>query len=125
MEADIKRKEKVKENKEDTKGSWSSLNKSTWKNEVINKQECCNNHLSQWQMTAPMSKSLRSDIIWEFHKRTWQGVSAKLESYIYKVHMVHATNNYACPYVYTTTLCLPYSLLKATILYTCALTSSF
>ena len=41
-------------------------------------------------------------------------VSAKLESYIYKVHMVH-----------TTTLCLPYFLLKATMLYTCALTSSF
>jgi len=58
-------------------------------------------------------KSLRADIKWEFHKRTQQGVSAKLESYIYKVYMVH-----------TTTSCLPHFLLKATMLYTCALTSS-
>ena len=29
------------------------------------------------------SKSLKLDIKWEFHKRTQQGVSAKLESYIY------------------------------------------
>jgi len=72
-----------------------------------------------------MSKSLRSDIMWEFHKRTRQGVSAKLEFYIYKVHMVCATNNYACPYVHATTLYLPHSLLKATMLYTCALTSFF
>ena len=39
--------------------------------------------------------------------------------------MVHATNNYACPYVHATTSCLPHSLLKATILYTYALMSSF
>jgi len=51
------------------------------------------------------------DIMWEVHKRTWQGVSAKLESYIYRVHMVHATS-----------LCLPHFLLKTTMLYTCALT---
>jgi len=55
--------------------------------------DCYSNHLSQWQMTAQMSKSLRSDIMWEFHKRTRQEVSAKLESYIYKILMVHATNN--------------------------------
>ena len=67
-----------------------------------------------------MSKSLKADIVWEVHKRTWQGVSAKLESYIYRVHIVHATNNYTCPYVYTTSLCLSHFLLKATILYTCA-----
>jgi len=59
-------------------------------------------------------KSLNIDIRWEFHKRTQQEVSAKLESYIYKVHMVHAT-----------TSCPPHSLLKATMLYTCALTSFF
>ena len=59
------------------------------------------------------------------HKRTWQGVSTKLESYIYKVHMVCATNNYTYPYVHATTSCLPHSLLKATMLYTYALTSSF
>ena len=29
------------------------------------------------------NKSLKTDIKWEFHKRTRQGVSAKLESYIY------------------------------------------
>jgi len=29
------------------------------------------------------SKSLKSDIEWKVHKRTRQGVSAKLESYIY------------------------------------------
>ena len=51
------------------------------------------------------------DIKWEVHKRTQQGVSAKLESYIYKVHMVCATNNYACPYIHaTTSLLWTYSL---------------
>ena len=33
--------------------------------------------------------------------RTQQEVSAKLESYIYKTCLVHATNNQTCPYVYT------------------------
>jgi len=33
------------------------------------------------------------DIKWEVYKRTWQGVSAKLESYIYKTCLVYATNN--------------------------------
>jgi len=70
-------------------------------------------------------KSLKLDIKWEVHKRTQQGVSAKLESYIYKVHMVCATNNYTCPYVHATTSYPPHSLLKATMLYTYALTSSF
>ena len=59
------------------------------------------------------SKSLKVDIVWEVHKRTRQGVSTKLEFYIYKVYIVYAT-----------TLYLPYFLLKATMLYTCALTSS-
>ena len=70
------------------------------------------------------SKSLKADIKWEVHKRTQQGVSAKLESYIYKVHMVHATNNYTCPYVYAISSYLPHFLLKATMLYICVLTSS-
>ena len=69
-------------------------------------------------------KSLNMNIKWKVHKRTRQGVSAKLESYIYKVHMVCATNNYICPYIYTTTSCLPHSLLKAIMLYTYTLTSS-
>ena len=62
--------------------------------------------------------------MWEVHKRTRQEVSAKLESYIYKVHMVRATNNYTCPYVHATISCPPHFLLKATMLYTYALTSS-
>ena len=40
-----------------------------------------------------MSKSLKVDIAWEVHKKTWQGVSAKLESYIYKTCLVCTTNN--------------------------------
>ena len=39
------------------------------------------------------SKSLKLDIKWEVHKRTQQGVSAKLESYLYKTCLVCATNN--------------------------------
>ena len=31
--------------------------------------------------------------MWEVHKRTQQGVSAKLEPYIYVLHVVHANNN--------------------------------
>jgi len=58
-------------------------------------------------------KSLKLDIKWEVHKRTQQGVSAKLESYIYKIHMVCATSS-----------CSSYFLLKATMLYTCVLISS-
>ena len=77
---------------------------------LTQKVECCGNHLSQRQMS---SKSLKLDIKWEVHKRTQQGVSAKLESYIYKVYMV-------C----TTTSCPPHFLLKATMLYTCVLTLS-
>jgi len=58
-------------------------------------------------------KSLNMNIKWEVYKRTQQGVSAKLESYIYRVHMVCATSS-----------CLPHFLLKATMLYTYALISS-
>ena len=85
---------------------------------------CCGNHLSQWQIIIQASKSLNIDIMWKVHKRTQQGVSAKLESYIYKVHMVHATNNYICPYIHATTSCPPHFLLKATILSLCTLISS-
>jgi len=38
-------------------------------------------------------KFLNMDIKWEVHKRTRQGVSAKLESYLYKTCLVCATNN--------------------------------
>jgi len=70
------------------------------------------------------SKSLNMDIKWEVHKRTQQGVSAKLESYIYVLHMVHANNNLTCSHVYALFSYLSYILLKATMLYTCALRSS-
>ena len=38
-------------------------------------------------------KSLNMDIKWEVHKKTQQEASSILESYLYKVHMVCATNN--------------------------------
>ena len=44
-------------------------------------------------MITQTSKPLKVDIVWEVHKRTQQGVSSLLESYLYTVHMVHATNN--------------------------------
>ena len=31
--------------------------------------------------------------MWEVHKRTWQGIFAKLESYIYVLHIVYTNNN--------------------------------
>ena len=80
---------------------WNPFSKVLWQL-LITK---INNHTS--------SKSLKLNIKWKVHKRTWQGVSAKLEFYIYKVHIVYATTSY-----------LPHFLLKATILYTCALISS-
>ena len=49
----------------------------------------------------------------EKYKRTQQGASAKLESYLYCYMLV-----------YTITLYLPHVLLKATILHPCALISS-
>ena len=49
----------------------------------------------------------------ENHKRTQQGASAKLESYLYCYILVYAT-----------TSCLSYILLKAIMLYSCALMSS-
>ena len=33
------------------------------------------------------------DIKWEVHKRTQQEASSVLEFYLYKVHIVYATNN--------------------------------
>ena len=49
----------------------------------------------------------------EKHKRTQQGASAKLESYLYYYILVHAT-----------TSCLPHVLLNATMLHPYVLTSS-
>ena len=44
----------------------------------------------------------------ENHKRTWQGVSAVLLPYLYKLHMVYATNNYSCPNVHASSMSIPY-----------------
>ena len=44
-------------------------------------------------MITQMGKSFKVDIVWEVHKGTQQGVPAKLEFYIYKIYLVHATNN--------------------------------
>ena len=82
----------------------------------------CSWDISRWMLWQPLitktndhtsGKFLKLDIKWEVHKRIQQGVSAKLETYIYKVHMVCTTTSY-----------LPHSLLKATMLYTYSLTSS-
>ena len=73
-----------------------------------------------WQLpvtktnSSTNSKSLKVGYLVGSSQENSTRVSAKLESYIYKVHMVH-----------TTTLCLPYFLLKATMLYIYTLTSSF
>jgi len=41
------------------------------------------------------------------YKRTQQGISAGLLSYLYKLHMVHATNNYSCPNVHVSSMSAP------------------
>ena len=75
--------------------------------------QCCGNHQTQSPIVTQVSKALSRQSSRENHKRTRQGVSAKFESYIYKIHMVCATSS--CP---------PHFLLKATILYTYVLISS-
>jgi len=49
----------------------------------------------EWRVvaTTQASKALSKESSGENHKRTWQGVSAKLESYLYKTCLVCATNN--------------------------------
>ena len=44
---------------------------------------CYGNHFITKINDHTSGKSLKSDIEWEVHKRTQQGVSAKLEFYIY------------------------------------------
>ena len=56
-------------------------------------------------MITQVSKALSRQSSGKNHKKTQQGVSTKLEFYIYKVHMVHATNNYVCPYVHAPFSC--------------------
>jgi len=44
-------------------------------------------------MITQAVKLLVKQLSREKHKRTWQGVPAKLEFLIYKTCLVHATNN--------------------------------
>ena len=81
--------------------------------ESLKSHRCCGNHQTQSPIATQASKALSRQSSGENHKRTQQGVSAKLESYIYRIHMVYAISS-----------CLPHFLLKATMLYTCVLTSS-
>ena len=48
---------------------------------------------SQSPIATQASKALSRQLSEENHKRTQQGVSTKLESYIYTTCLVHATNN--------------------------------
>ena len=41
------------------------------------------------------------------HKRTWQGVSAILLPYLYKLHIVHTTNNYSYSNVHASFMSTP------------------
>ena len=51
------------------------------------------------------SKSLKSDIEWEVHKRTRQGALTILILYIYYRFLVHATTIITCPYVHASSSC--------------------
>ena len=94
----------------------AASNCSLWPLILISKDAtlCCGNHQIQSPIVTQASKAFSRQSSQGNHKRTRQGVSAKLKSYIYRIHMVHATSSY-----------LPHFLLKATMLYTCVLTSSF
>ena len=65
-----------------------------------------------WQPLVTMTNSNTSNkslsrILSGNHKRTRQGVSAGLLSYLYKLHIVHATNNYSCPNVHVLFMSVP------------------
>ena len=64
-------------------------------------------------MITQVVKLLVKQLSGKKHKRTQQGASAKLESYLYCYRLVHATTSY-----------LPHVLLKATIYTPYALTLS-
>jgi len=66
-----------------------------------------------WQPLVTMTNSNTSNkslsrISSKNHKRTRQGVSDGLLPYLYKLHMVHATNNYSCPNVHILSISAPY-----------------
>ena len=65
-----------------------------------------------WQPLVTMTNSNTSNkslskISSRDHKKTWQGVSAGLLPYLYKLHMVHATNNYSCPNIHALSMSTP------------------
>ena len=81
-----------------------------------------------WQppiiMTSRYTQSIKLSVGYQVvgnYKRTQQEVSAKLPSYLYSLYMVCTTNNYSCPNIHTSSSCLPYILLKAIMLHSCAL----
>ena len=69
------------------------------------------------------NKSL-SRILSGDYKRTQQGVFTGLLPYLYKLHIVYATNNYSCPNVYALFISAPYVYYKIAIQLTCSLTLS-
>jgi len=58
------------------------------------------------------------------HKRTRQEVSTELLSYLYKLHMVHTTNNYSCPNVHVLSMSAPCIHHEVVIQLICSLMSS-
>ena len=65
-----------------------------------------------WQPLVTMTDSNTSNkslskISSKNHKRTQQRVSAELLPYLYKLHMVHATNNYSCTNVHVSSMSTP------------------
>ena len=64
-------------------------------------------------MITQTVKLLVKQLNGEKHKRTQQGASAKLESYLYCYRLVHATTSYPSHVLLKATMCIP-----------CALTSS-
>ena len=82
---------------------------------------CCSNHSPERHLWyADFSKALNRLFSSGNYKRTQQGALAALLLYLYKLHVVCATTISTGPYVHTSTSC---PLTKATMPYTCALTS--
>ena len=84
---------------------------------------CCGNHQSQRPIITQDSKSL-SRISSRDYKRTQQGVSARLLPYLYKLHMVHAINNYSFPNVHASFISVSCIYYKIAMPLTCFLTLS-
>jgi len=82
---------------------------------------CYSNHSLEWHLWyADFSKILSRLSSSGDYKRTRQGALAALLFYLYKYNVVRATTISTSSYVYVSTSC---PLIKATMPYTCALTS--